>query len=45
MKRVFGFMFFMIAVGMILMLFISNYFLAVLLIILLLIIGYNLFIC
>ncbi len=43
MKRVLGFMLFFIAIGMIIMLFITNGFLAIFLIALFLILGYNLF--
>ena len=45
MKRVAGYTLFWIAVGMLISLFISNTFWNVLLIFLLLLLGYNLFIC
>ncbi|MGI5968720.1 MAG: hypothetical protein ACOX76_03525 [Lachnospiraceae bacterium] len=43
MKRILGLIMFMIAVGMIIMIFIHNCFFAICIIALLLIIGYNLF--
>ncbi|MDF2868456.1 MAG: hypothetical protein K0R05_31 [Anaerocolumna sp.] len=45
MKRMIGFILFWIAVGMTIMLFITNGIIAVCIIILLLILGYNLFTC
>ncbi|WOO36360.1 hypothetical protein R2R35_21625 [Anaerocolumna sp. AGMB13020] len=45
MKRMIGFILFWIAVGMTIMLFITNGIIAVCIIILLLILGYNLFAC
>ncbi|MGN6715401.1 hypothetical protein SAMN02745136_01543 [Anaerocolumna jejuensis DSM 15929] len=45
MKRMIGFILFWIAIGMTIMLFITNGVLAILIIILLLILGYNLFAC
>lgn len=45
MKRVAGYTLFWIAVGMLISLFISNTFWSVLLIFLLLLLGYNLFMC
>lgn len=45
MKRVAGYTVFWIAVGMLISLFISNTFWSVLLIFLLLLLGYNLFMC
>lgn len=45
MKRMLGFILFWIAIGMTIMLFITNGVLAILIIILLLILGYNLFAC
>ncbi|MGF7145753.1 hypothetical protein HNQ56_004196 [Anaerotaenia torta] len=43
MKRMFGFILFWIAIGMTIMLFITNGILAICIIILLLLLGYNLF--
>lgn len=45
MRKLIGFILFWIAVGMIIMLFLSSEFIGVLLILLCLIIGYNLFCC
>ncbi|MEF9917064.1 MAG: hypothetical protein RR275_04115 [Lachnospiraceae bacterium] len=45
MKRIIGFSLFFIAVGMLIMLFIPNTFVGVMLILLCLLIGYNLFCC
>lgn len=45
MKRILGFILFWIAIGMTIMLFIQNAFLAVLIIIACLLLGYNLFSC
>lgn len=45
MKRMIGFIFFWIAVGMTIMFFVTNGILAIIIIILLLILGYNFFCC
>lgn len=45
MKRMIGFMLFWIAIGMTIMLFVTNGILAILIILLFLILGYNLFTC
>lgn len=45
MKRVAGYTLFWIAVGMLISLFISNTFWSILLIFVLLLVGYNLFVC
>lgn len=45
MKRMCGFILFWIAIGMTIMLFITNGLLAIIIILLCLILGYNLFIC
>lgn len=44
-KKIIGFSCFMIAVGMFIMLFIENVFVAIILIGILLLVGYNLFCC
>lgn len=45
MKRMLGFIFFWIAVGMIIMLFLEDFVIQILIIIILLLLGYNLFCC
>ncbi len=45
MKRMLGFSCFMIAVGMFIMLFLENVFIAIIIIGILLLVGYNLFCC
>lgn len=45
MKRMIGFILFWIAIGMTIMLFVTNGILAILIILLFLILGYNLFTC